>query len=108
MERTMNMLKPEHDEILGLLEEECAEVIQAVSKARRFGLDTEYQGTTKKAALQQEIGDVVALVYVIAKRFPELCADADLERTMAAKVKKLRRYVKSLADFEVSETEGKD
>lgn len=44
------------DEILNLLQEECAEVIQAISKVRRFGKESNIKGLT------EEIGDVLYLI----------------------------------------------
>ena len=51
-------------EILDILQEECAEVIQNVSKCRRFGLENEYlKGSgTQREQLAKEIGDVLAMV----------------------------------------------
>lgn len=51
-------------EILDILQEECAEVIQNISKCRRFGLDNTYlkgEGTQREQ-LVKEIGDVLAMV----------------------------------------------
>jgi len=53
-------------EALGILQEECAEVIQEVSKIRRFGLDTaNYKSDmqhTHRTMLEMEIADVLVLV----------------------------------------------
>jgi NTP pyrophosphatase (non-canonical NTP hydrolase) len=45
-------------EVMSVLQEECAEVIQAVSKINRFGMHGEWQGITNKQSLVTEIGDV--------------------------------------------------
>lgn len=51
------------DEALTILQEECAEVIQEVSKVKRFGFDnTPYGLETNRDKLQKEVGDVLALV----------------------------------------------
>ena len=52
------------NEILDILQEECAEVIQNVSKCRRFGLNNVYlNGSgTQRENLVKEIGDVVAMI----------------------------------------------
>jgi len=54
-------------EILDILQEECAEVIQNVSKCRRFGLENEYlKGSgTQREQLAKEIGDVMAMVELL-------------------------------------------
>lgn len=46
------------------LMEECAEVIQAVTKAKRFGLDGRNirTGQTNIEHLEEEIGDVVSVI----------------------------------------------
>jgi NTP pyrophosphatase (non-canonical NTP hydrolase) len=54
-------------EAIGILQEECAEVIQEVSKCRRFGLDSvnTKSGVIHRNLLAQEIGDVLALVDIL-------------------------------------------
>jgi NTP pyrophosphatase (non-canonical NTP hydrolase) len=49
------------NEIMAITQEECAEVIQAISKIMRFGLETDYQGVTNKSHLEEEIGDLVCM-----------------------------------------------
>jgi NTP pyrophosphatase (non-canonical NTP hydrolase) len=44
------------DEVLNILQEECAEVIQAISKVRRFGKEKNVEDLCK------EIGDMLYLV----------------------------------------------
>lgn len=54
------------DEILDLLQEECAEVIVAISKIRRFGMENSYKdGGTQREHLVQEIGDVTLLIELL-------------------------------------------
>ena len=54
------------NEILDILQEECGEVIVAVSKCRRFGLDNSYKdGGTQRDHLIQELGDVTLLVELL-------------------------------------------
>lgn len=47
------------EEALDILQEECAEVIQAASKCKRFGMKS------NKDSLTQEIGDLYCLIQVI-------------------------------------------
>lgn len=63
-----NKVNPPHeplttDELLVILMEECAEVIQAASKCQRFGFTREHPeyGINDKV-LAAEIGDVLAIV----------------------------------------------
>ena len=53
-------------EILDILQEECAEVIQAVSKIRRFGIDNSHKGgATQRENFTQEIGDLLLLIELL-------------------------------------------
>ena len=52
-------------EILLILQEESAEVIQAVSKVFRFGWDSEWDGQTNKEHLEEEVGDYLAMVQIM-------------------------------------------
>lgn len=56
-------------ELLGLLQEECAEVIQIVSKVRRFGYDSQNpydpSGKSNLTLLKDEVGDVLAILKLL-------------------------------------------
>ena len=60
------------EEALGILQEECAEVIVEVSKVRRFGLDTAHYKSdmqhTHRAMLEMEIGDILGLVDILLEQ----------------------------------------
>jgi NTP pyrophosphatase (non-canonical NTP hydrolase) len=53
-------------EVLLIAQEECAEVIQAISKCFRFGLDNIKPGKpkTNREHLEEEIGGVMAMIYM--------------------------------------------
>lgn len=53
-------MTPREEELFGILQEEAAEVIQAVSKRKRFGASER-----NVAELLQEVGDVFALLYLL-------------------------------------------
>jgi len=56
-------------ETLIILQEECAEVIQSASKIYRFGLDNKHKsGSTQRANLEMEIGDMMALVDILVEQ----------------------------------------
>ena len=57
-------------EALGILQEECAEVIVEVSKCNRFGIDSLHYktGLTHNTMLEMEIGDVLALIDVLIEQ----------------------------------------
>lgn len=59
-------------ELLGLLQEECAEVIQIASKIRRFGEESknpyDTSGHTNRTLLEHELGDVRLIVQLLQER----------------------------------------
>lgn len=78
---------------MAVLQEECAEVIQAVSKINRFGMDSEWQGTTNKQSLVTEIGDVLAIIYVLMEQTDINITEEDIEIAVEAKLKKLEVFL---------------
>lgn len=56
-----------NQEILQILSEECAEVIQSVSKCIRFDIDGYNPVTTKtnREHLEDEIGDVLCMIQIL-------------------------------------------
>ena len=55
-------------EIMDIAQEECAEVIQAISKVRRFGLTTEHKGVTNQAHLEEEVGDLMCMFELMIEK----------------------------------------
>lgn len=55
-------------EIMDIAQEECAEVIQAISKVRRFGLTTVHKNVTNQAHLEEEIGDLMCMVELMVEK----------------------------------------
>ena len=54
------------EEILVITQEECAELIQEISKIRRFGLDSTHRdGLSHQVKLTQEAGDVLAMIQLM-------------------------------------------
>jgi NTP pyrophosphatase (non-canonical NTP hydrolase) len=49
------------NEIMSIAQEECAEIIQAISKVIRFGFDNSYDGKTNREHLEEEIGDLLCM-----------------------------------------------
>lgn len=83
-----------NSEILDILQEECAEVIQATSKIRRFGWDSchPFQDIHKsnKDHLVEELGDLLALIEITVDNF-----DLDpfqLDEAKKAKYEKLKKW----------------
>jgi NTP pyrophosphatase (non-canonical NTP hydrolase) len=72
-------------EALVILQEECAEVIQATSKCFRFGLDNAHKsGVTQRANLEIEIGDMLALVDILIEQ-----GVVDIDNIATAKINKV-------------------
>ena len=80
------------EEALGILQEECAEVIQDVSKCRRFGIDNVYlngQGTQREN-LVKEVGDVLAMIDVLIEQ--GVFTQIELDVARANKKQKLKQW----------------
>ena len=75
-------------EVMNILSEECAEVIQAISKCNRFGLDNQKPGKplTNAQHLEGDIGDLLAMVdllqslYVVTAKGMEIAKQAKFEK----------------------------
>lgn len=82
------------EEALGILQEECAEVIVEVSKIRRFGLETAHFKSnmqhTHQTMLEMEIGDVLALVDILLDQ--EIINKERLDQYKQNKKDKLKKW----------------
>ncbi len=58
-------MNEQQKEILRITQEECAEVIQAISKIFRFGIDEVYDGQTNRQRLQAELGDLQCMISLL-------------------------------------------
>lgn len=86
----IDMSKEQNDEILRITQEECAEVIQAISKVFRFGIDGVHNGVTNQAHLEEEIGDLVCMIDLLMQR-GIVCVD-NVDDAAIAKLRKLRQW----------------
>ena len=77
-------------EVMDILQEECAEVIQAISKISRFGLDNLKPGKlkTNKEHLEEELGDLQAMVDILQEL--DIVSFTNIERAAEAKREKLK------------------
>jgi NTP pyrophosphatase (non-canonical NTP hydrolase) len=73
-------------EALLILQEECAEVVQATSKCFRFGLNGMYLQESNRDRLEQEIGDVLAMIDILTNQ-----GEISLERLLEAKQRKFKK-----------------
>jgi NTP pyrophosphatase (non-canonical NTP hydrolase) len=80
------------NEVMDILQEECAEVIQAVSKIRRFGIDNHKPGKpkTNREHLEEELGDLYAMIDILQEL--DIVSWAGIERAAEAKREKLKTW----------------
>jgi NTP pyrophosphatase (non-canonical NTP hydrolase) len=80
-------------EILLILQEECAEVTQAVSKCFRFGPDQmkPNKPMTNIQMLEEELGDLLAMVELITENNVGITTKG-LEQAKQNKFKKLKKW----------------
>ena len=83
--------------LLTCLSEEAAEIIQAVGKAQRFGMDDDYYDESPKEAILREFIDLVAVI--------EMLFGEDIRTTILysgeeidAKKKKVLKYIEYSKD----------
>ena len=87
----MKTCSPKVTEILDILQEECAEVIVAVSKIRRFGIENTYKdGGTQREHLIQELGDVTLLIELLHAHY--LFTETELKAAQLRKAQKLTEW----------------
>jgi NTP pyrophosphatase (non-canonical NTP hydrolase) len=82
------------EEILSIAQEECGEVIVAISKIFRFGFDSRWPegGIDNRARLTEELGDLMAMVKLMSEH-----GIVDLEEMAKAgerKITKLKTWSK--------------
>jgi NTP pyrophosphatase (non-canonical NTP hydrolase) len=89
----MNMNKTTN-EVMDILQEECAEVIQAVSKIRRFGIDNHKPGRmnpkTNREHLEEELGDLYAMIDILQEL--DIVSWTNIEQAAEAKREKLKTW----------------
>ncbi len=81
-------------EVLNLITEECAEVIQIISKIARFGFDsyhpTDPTKETNRSHLETEIGDLLCLLEIASDR--DIFDLMEVQKAVFAKKEKLKIY----------------
>ena len=79
-------------EVLHILQEECAEVIQAISKVNRFGIDNSKPGTSKtnRDHLEEEIGDILAMIEILQQS--KMIDSNKIANAKMAKFEKLKKW----------------
>lgn len=77
-------------EILLILQEESAEVIQAVSKVFRFGWDSTWNEQSNKEHLEEEVGDYLAMVQIMIDT--GMIYQTDVTNAKHKKIEKLKKW----------------
>jgi NTP pyrophosphatase (non-canonical NTP hydrolase) len=79
-------------EVMNILSEECAEVIQAISKCHRFGIDNYKPGKpkTNREHLEEELGDLLAMIDILKEM--GVVDSSNLELANRAKIEKLKKW----------------
>jgi NTP pyrophosphatase (non-canonical NTP hydrolase) len=79
-------------EVMNILSEECAEVIQAISKCHRFGLNNVKPGKPKTNLqhLEEELGDLLAMIDILKDL--SIIDNSALEEAKVAKIEKLKKW----------------
>lgn len=87
-----NEMNSKIEEIMNIAQEECAEVIQMISKVRRFGIDTIHlkEGVPNRAMLTEEIGDLLCMVELLVEH--NVITAQGLEAAKQAKFEKLKLW----------------
>lgn len=85
-------LTRQQEEILRILQEECGEVVQMVSKVCRFGIDQQHlkAGKTNRERLTEELGDLSCMIE-LAKTF-DIVDSIDVSIAAEEKMKKLEQW----------------
>jgi hypothetical protein len=99
----MNNLTEKQDEILTILIEECAEVIQVATKIKRFGLMSahpEKPEQTNFVLLSKEVGDLSTMIHLAMKY--ELACNHLMVQTAWEKFGKLEMYSTHLKNEEAT------
>lgn len=90
----MKQVNDHQEEVLNILQEECAEVIQAASKIKRFGIVNRKDGAelNNLQNLEMELGDVLALMDLLIEANIGITIPG-IEKARKAKMQRLSRYM---------------
>jgi NTP pyrophosphatase (non-canonical NTP hydrolase) len=77
-------------EIMLIAQEECAEVVQAISKCFRFGFNDAYNGATNKEKLEEEVGDLLCMINMMMDN--RIIDRLSVEFAIDAKSDKIRKW----------------
>ena len=97
--RDLRQVNDHQEECLNILQEECAEVIQAASKIKRFGLVGKpiLRTSTNLQNLEDEMGDVLALFSMVINSKLGITKKG-LKKAKKKKMKRLSKYMHTWGD----------
>lgn len=78
------------DELLTILAEECAEIVVAVSKIKRFGKSSVYDNETALDRLEKELGDLTCMIDLLQQY--DMVSFSKIEEYSAQKAEKLKQW----------------
>ena len=85
-------------EVLNILQEEAAEIIQGASKVKRFGLDNSYgKAVSNRENLEEEIGDFLCIVKILTAN--GILDMSNIEKSINAKEEKLAKWSPTLTQY---------
>jgi NTP pyrophosphatase (non-canonical NTP hydrolase) len=89
-------------EVLDILQEEAAEVIQAVSKIRRFGWDNKHPESDQNNLehLEEELGDMQAMIEILMEM--GVASWGNVTVAKRAKIEKLKKWSNIFKDSDQS------
>jgi NTP pyrophosphatase (non-canonical NTP hydrolase) len=77
-------------EVMLICQEECAEVVQAISKCFRFGFDSEYEAKTNHQRLTEEVGDLLCMIHLMIEK--NIVDDMSVHKAALNKRNKLQQW----------------
>ena len=96
--RNLRQVTEHQEECLNILQEECAEVIQAASKIKRFGLiGKRIDLETNLRHIEAELGDVLAMIDLVRDSGLGLTVEG-IERARKDKMERLSKYMHTWDD----------
>jgi hypothetical protein len=80
-------------EILVITQEECAEVVQQISKIFRFGINNSHKsGPDHRTVLEMEIGDLQCMINLLVEK--QIVSQSGIDRAVKNKQEKLKIWSK--------------
>lgn len=91
------------EHLLTIFSEECSEIQQAVSKAKRFGLDDGYPGTerTNLSDIRIELNQLIAMAEMLEAEGLDLSPDHRVRAEKKVKVEHYLEYSKERGTLSV-------